>query len=96
MPRPIRVTGMIRAARGAPRPHLFSNVYVEAMRVLQIHASPFAKRLARTDARGVTFVRPELVAEVVFRGWSSDGLVRHASFRSLREDKLPSDVTGEG
>jgi bifunctional non-homologous end joining protein LigD len=59
---------------------------------LRVPASPFAKRLARVDARDVVFVRPELVAEVKFRGWSSDGLVRHASFQGLRGDKRAEEV----
>jgi bifunctional non-homologous end joining protein LigD len=62
---------------------------------MRIPASPFAKRLARVDARDVVFVRPELVAEVRFRGWSSDGLVRHASFQGLREDKRAEEVVRE-
>jgi bifunctional non-homologous end joining protein LigD len=40
-------------------------------------------------------VRPELVAEVAYRGWTSDGLVRHASFKGLREDKQPREVVRE-
>ena len=63
---------------------------------MRIPASPFAKRLARAEARDVIFIRPELVAEVEFRGWSSDGLVRHASFQALREDKRPKEVVREG
>jgi bifunctional non-homologous end joining protein LigD len=62
---------------------------------MQIPSSPYAKRLARVDARDVRFVRPELVVEVAFRGWSSDGLVRHASFQGLREDKRPEEVRRE-
>ena len=36
-----------------------------------------------------------LVAEVEFRGWSTDGLVRHASFQGLRKDKRPEEVIRE-
>jgi bifunctional non-homologous end joining protein LigD len=43
----------------------------------------------------VVWVRPELVAEVAYRGWTSDGLVRHASFKGLREDKDPREVARE-
>jgi bifunctional non-homologous end joining protein LigD len=64
----------------------------QRLEAIRAPASPFAKRLARADARGVRFVCPELVAEVVFRGWSSDGLLRHVSFLALREDKRPDEV----
>jgi ATP-dependent DNA ligase len=43
----------------------------------------------------VVWVRPELVAEVAYRGWTSEGLVRHASFQGLREDKDPREVVRE-
>jgi bifunctional non-homologous end joining protein LigD len=53
--------------------------------------SPFADRAPR--AAGVTWVRPELVAEVAFTEWTSDGRLRHPSFRGLREDKEPLEAT---
>jgi bifunctional non-homologous end joining protein LigD len=45
--------------------------------------------------RGVHWVRPELVAEVTFANWTDDGLLRHASFQGMREDKKPSEVVRE-
>ena len=41
------------------------------------------------------WVRPELVAEVEFRGWTHDGMVRQGSFQGLREDKDPREVVRE-
>ena len=51
---------------------------------MSIPKSPFAKKLSAEDARRVRFVRPKLVAEVEFRSWTAEGLIRHASFRGLR------------
>jgi len=43
----------------------------------------------------VTWVRPELVCEVVFHGWTVDGVMRQPSFLRLREDKAPREVVRE-
>jgi bifunctional non-homologous end joining protein LigD len=43
----------------------------------------------------VTWVRPELVAEVNYRTVASDGTFRHPSFKGLREDKDAKDVIRE-
>jgi len=56
---------------------------------------PFAERLPRESAQGVRFVEPKLVAEVELRGWTVDGLLRHASFKGLRDDKAAADVVRE-
>ncbi len=38
-------------------------------------------------SRGVHWVKPTLVAEAGFLGWTKDGLLRHPTFLGLREDK---------
>jgi bifunctional non-homologous end joining protein LigD len=56
--------------------------------------TPFEKLPA--DARGkVSWVKPELVAQVSFSAWTNDNLIRQSSFRGLREDKIPQEVTRE-
>jgi bifunctional non-homologous end joining protein LigD len=62
---------------------------------MTITATPFAQRLPAKEAKGVRFVRPELVGEVEFRTWTAEGYVRHASFRGMREDKAASEVVRE-
>ncbi|MCO6419009.1 DNA ligase D [Siccirubricoccus sp. KC 17139] len=40
----------------------------------------------------LNWVRPELVAEVQYIGWTGFGRLRHATFLGLREDKGPEEV----
>ncbi|MBB2674532.1 UNVERIFIED_ORG: bifunctional non-homologous end joining protein LigD [Rhizobium esperanzae] len=37
--------------------------------------------------RNAIFVRPELVAEIQYGGWTHDGKLRHASYKGLRDDQ---------
>ena len=53
---------------------------------LRASAPSFSEKLPSLARKGVVWVRPELVAEVEYRGWTSDGLLRHASFQGLRHD----------
>jgi bifunctional non-homologous end joining protein LigD len=43
-----------------------------------------------------TWVRPELVCEVAFTGWTGEGFLRHPVFLRLREDKAASEAVREG
>jgi bifunctional non-homologous end joining protein LigD len=52
----------------------------------------FGAPLQAEAGRDVTWVKPELVAQVQFRGWTNDRLLRQASFKGLREDKEATDV----
>jgi ATP-dependent DNA ligase len=55
-------------------------------------ASPFAGEVRERD---VTWVRPELVAQVGFSEWTRDGRLRHPRFLGLRDDKPAADVVRE-
>ena len=57
---------------------------------LERDSSPFAdrKRAAHTH-----WVEPSLIAQVAFGAWTDDGILRHASFQGLREDKSADEVT---
>ena len=60
---------------------------------LKAKASPFDKAVPK--GKGLVWVKPELVGEVEFRSWTSDRIIRHASFQGLREDKPAEDVVQE-
>ncbi len=62
---------------------------------MRLTSSPFSNRLTAAEARQVRYVRPELVAEVDVRAWTADGLLRHASFKALRDDKPAREVVRE-
>lgn len=47
------------------------------------------------DASDALWVRPELVGEVEFAGWTGDGSLRHARWRGLRPDKDVADIRVE-
>jgi bifunctional non-homologous end joining protein LigD len=54
--------------------------------------SPTVPDVPREHARGVRWVEPVLVGEVLYRNWTPDGRLRHASWRGLRPDRQVSEV----
>lgn len=67
----------------------------KTLKPLETDESPFNDRLPRQDAKGVTFVRPELVGEVRYSERTSDSRLRQPSWRGLRPDKEPDEVIWE-
>ena len=55
--------------------------------------SPFAAGTGLP--RNAHWVKPDLVAEVAFTEWTSEGHLRHPTFRGLREDKPAAQVVRE-
>jgi DNA ligase D-like protein (predicted ligase) len=64
------------------------------LRGLARDSAPFADHRSIKE-RHVTWVEPQLVAEVGFTEWTRDGRLRHPRFLGLRDDKAAREVVRE-
>lgn len=67
----------------------------ERFRSIKREASPFMSAPGARKNEIITWLEPELVAEIKFAEWTEDHLVRQASFKGLRTDKDPRDIKRE-
>jgi bifunctional non-homologous end joining protein LigD len=65
----------------------------EQLAPLVRESSPFEPE--KGVPRAATWVEPELVAQIAFMEWTSDGRLRHPSFLGLRFDKPAREVVRE-
>ena len=68
----------------------------ERLSTLGSDTSPFTSAIEAKDRKVARYVTPTLVGEVRFGEWTRDGRLRHPSWRGLRPDKDPADVSRDG
>jgi bifunctional non-homologous end joining protein LigD len=57
--------------------------------------SHFGEGITAAEMKELCWLEPELVAQVSFAEWTNYGLLRHATFRGLRDDKNPRSIVRE-
>jgi bifunctional non-homologous end joining protein LigD len=57
--------------------------------------SHFGEGITAEEMAELCWLKPKLVAQVSFTEWTNYGLLRHATFEGLREDKSPGEIVRE-
>ncbi|MDF3059271.1 MAG: ATP-dependent ligase [Rariglobus sp.] len=55
----------------------------------------FGNGMTRSEMKKVTWIKPELVAQIKFAEWTNDGILRQPVFLGLRADKAAKNVRRE-
>jgi bifunctional non-homologous end joining protein LigD len=69
---------------------------LEVLGPLETHGSPFCDEVPAVDAKGTTWVRPEIVVEIASLGFTPGMRLRQPSYLGMREDLDPADLVPIG
>ncbi|WP_436793787.1 non-homologous end-joining DNA ligase [Actinospongicola halichondriae] len=84
---PLRFAGRVGSGLSDREIDVLTDLFVER------EASPFDPLPPANQLRGVTWVEPEVVVEVEYAEWTSEGRLRHPTYAGRRIDVDPSEVT---
>ncbi|MCL1802854.1 MAG: DNA ligase D [Eubacteriaceae bacterium] len=68
---------------------------IKSFSKLQRKTPPFADPPKNRKTEKTIWLRPTLVCEVKFTEWTNEGLLRHASYKGMRQDKKAGEVAKE-
>jgi bifunctional non-homologous end joining protein LigD len=68
---------------------------MEILEPLRTDTSPFCDEVPRIDAKGTTWLRPEVVVDIQSLGVTRGGRLRQPSYQGVRHDLSPADLSVE-
>lgn len=82
-------------ASGTGMTEKFKNDLEEEFQKLKQDKCPFTNPPKIKKNEQIFYLKPKMVAEIKFAGWTNENVLRQASFKGLRYDKNPKQVVNE-
>lgn len=72
--------------------HQEANALWEGLSQIRTTAPALVGALTKEQRDSVKWIEPRLVVQVAYAAWTEDGVLRHATLKHFRDDKLPSQI----